>query len=273
MANKQTSVSPASPNLELFNAYRAVPENVKKKISGGKLNRMTNINPMWRIEKLTERFGPCGVGWVIENVKYWLSEGVGECVAWCSLDLKVCFNGQWSAPIPGIGGSKLWGKGQGDGINDEAYKMAQTDALSVACKDLGFAADVYYGLYDTKYRNGQNDFAWVPGPPPQPGMAPQQPAAAQPSAPAPAPAPMPQPPMQSPAPAQQQPVQPPVQQPPIQAPGQPPQITLEQAVELAKNATSSDELIRLWNDYKKLYGTNTEFKNAVSHNPNNPSRR
>ena len=79
--------------------------------------------------------------------------------------------------------------------------------------------------------------------------------------------------MQSPAPAQQQPVQLPVQQPPIQAPGQPPQITLEQAVELAKNATSSDELIRLWNDYKKLYGTNTEFKNAVSHNPNNPSRR
>ena len=39
-------------------------------------------------------------------------------------------------------------------INDEAYKMAVTDALSVALKMLGVGADVYMGLYDgSKYKD------------------------------------------------------------------------------------------------------------------------
>ena len=36
-------------------------------------------------------------------------------------------------------------------IDDEAYKKAYTDAVSVACKALGFAADVYYRQDETKY--------------------------------------------------------------------------------------------------------------------------
>jgi hypothetical protein len=37
--------------------------------------------------------------------------------------------------------------------NDECFKMAVTDALSVAMKSLGMAADVYKGLWDgTKYK-------------------------------------------------------------------------------------------------------------------------
>lgn len=35
--------------------------------------------------------------------------------------------------------------------SDEAYKMAYTDAISVACKSLGMAADVYYANDCTKY--------------------------------------------------------------------------------------------------------------------------
>ena len=155
-----TAADPQNPNMTIFNFARSVPDFAKKDIRAGKLKGYTNISPQWRLEKLTELFGPVGFGWVIENIKYWTSEGVGECTMWCSLDLKVFYNGQWSQPINGIGGSKLYGKGQGDGINDEACKMAQTDALSVACKNLGFASDVYYGLDDTKYRDGQQDFAW-----------------------------------------------------------------------------------------------------------------
>jgi hypothetical protein len=61
--------------------------------------------------------------------------------------------GEWSVPIIGIGGSKLVGKGVGDGINDEAYKMAYTDAISIACKNLGMAADVYFDKDRTKYNS------------------------------------------------------------------------------------------------------------------------
>ena len=58
---------------------------------------------------------------------------------------RIKVGGEWSAPIEGTGGSKLCGKGRGEGLNDEAWKMATTDAISVACKSLGMAADVYCG--------------------------------------------------------------------------------------------------------------------------------
>ena len=54
-------------------------------------------------------------------------------------------------PIIGIGGSKLAGKGKGEGLDDETYKMAYTDAISIACKALGMAADIYYAKDRTKY--------------------------------------------------------------------------------------------------------------------------
>ncbi len=59
---------------------------------------------------------------------------------------------EWSKPIVGIGGSMLLAKEKyGTHHSDEAYKMATTDALSVAMKQLGVAADVYMGLSDSKY--------------------------------------------------------------------------------------------------------------------------
>lgn len=36
-------------------------------------------------------------------------------------------------------------------VSDECYKMATTDALSVACKQLGIGADVYFEKDKTKY--------------------------------------------------------------------------------------------------------------------------
>jgi hypothetical protein len=58
----------------------------------------------------------------------------------------------WSKPIIGIGGSMLLAiEKYGIHHSDEAYKMATTDALSVAMKELGVAADVYMGLSDSKY--------------------------------------------------------------------------------------------------------------------------
>ena len=48
--------------LEIYNKLKSVPEEAKKKITGGRLSGMTDIKPMWRIEKLTETFGPCGIG-------------------------------------------------------------------------------------------------------------------------------------------------------------------------------------------------------------------
>lgn len=140
-------------NLELYEKVRAVPEIARKEIKGGRLKGMTDINPMWRIKTLTEQFGMCGIGWKPEIVRTWLDVGVGnEVVANVEIKLYVMVDGIWSDGIPGIGGSRFVAKETGGLFtDDEAYKKAYTDALSVACKSLGIGADVYWEKDSTKY--------------------------------------------------------------------------------------------------------------------------
>lgn len=140
-------------NLKLYNAVRSVPENAKKRITGGRLSGMTDINPMWRIKTLTEQFGICGMGWKYVITDKRLEQGAnGEIAAFVDIDLYIKIDGEWSEPIPGTGGSMFVAKERnGMYTSDECFKMALTDALSVACKALGFAADVYFEKDRTKY--------------------------------------------------------------------------------------------------------------------------
>ena len=140
-------------NLKLYNAVRSVPENAKKRITGGRLSGMTDINPMWRIKTLTEQFGICGIGWKYVITDKRLEQGAnGEIAAFVDVDLYIKIDGEWSEPIPGTGGSMFVAKERnGMYTSDECFKMALTDALSVACKALGFAADVYFEKDRTKY--------------------------------------------------------------------------------------------------------------------------
>lgn len=142
-------------NMELYNAMRQVPKEAMKTIGAGRLKGMSDINPMWRLKKLTETFGPCGFGWRIEIVKMWLEPGAaGVVAAFVQIALYVKVKDEWSAGIPGIGGSSFVAQEKnGMYTSDEAYKMAYTDAISVACKALGMAADVYYANDRTKYTN------------------------------------------------------------------------------------------------------------------------
>lgn len=153
-------------NMEIYDKVKSCPDNALRTILAGRLKGKSDINPMWRIKALTEQFGPCGVGWKLTNIKYWTEPGArGEVSAWCSLHLHIRVEGQWSDGIEGIGGSMLVNTEKEKLVtNDEAYKMAQTDAISVCCKQLGFAANVYWEADRTKYDN-----CTEPTPPPKPG--------------------------------------------------------------------------------------------------------
>jgi len=139
-------------NMKIYEAIRTVPEEAKKTISAGRLNGMTDINPMWRIKALTEQFGVCGIGWYFECTKQWIEEVGDERVACVNINLYIKVDGEWSKPIFGTGGSKLSTvERSGVYVSDECYKMATTDAISVACKSLGMGADVYWDKDRTKY--------------------------------------------------------------------------------------------------------------------------
>ncbi|MFQ7607451.1 hypothetical protein [uncultured Blautia sp.] len=138
--------------MELYEKVRSVPEKAKKEIGGGRLKGMTDINPMWRIKVLTEQFGPCGIGWYYKPVRKWLEAAGNEIAAFVDIELFVKYDGEWSAPISGTGGSKFFAsESKNRFMSDECYKMATTDALSVACKQLGIGADVYFSQDKTKY--------------------------------------------------------------------------------------------------------------------------
>ena len=168
-----------SDNMNYWDKVKIPPTTALKKISGGRMNGKTDINPTWRMQVMTELFGPCGVGWVYTVDKLWTEPGVsGEVLAFASVSVsyKVGEN-TWSAPVPGVGGNMLIAKeSAGLRSSDEAYKMAITDALSVALKALGVGAEVYLGNFEgAKYvgRETPNQ----PAPQPANPSTPSKPAA------------------------------------------------------------------------------------------------
>lgn len=152
-------------NMKLYEAVRSVPQEAQKGFNNGKFSG-TDINPMWRIKTLTEQFGPCGIGWYYEVISERAEEHADQTMAIVDLNLYIKVNGEWSKPIYGTGGNLLV-KATKNGItaSDEGYKMALTDALSVACKALGIGADVYFDKDKTKYtqHNKEPEDAWKPG--------------------------------------------------------------------------------------------------------------
>lgn len=140
-------------NLAIYNRLRSVPDSAKKTIAAGRLKGMTDVNPMWRIKALTEEFGPCGVGWKYEITDKRLEPAPdGTVAAFVDIVLYIRREDGWSEPIPGTGGSLFAANERGGmHVSDECFKMALTDALSVAGKALGLAADVYWERDRTKY--------------------------------------------------------------------------------------------------------------------------
>lgn len=144
-------------NTQIYEAVRTVPKEAQREIQAGRLKGFTDINPMWRIRTLTEQFGPCGVGWYYEVTNRWTEEhGTSGTAAFVDINLYIKVDGEWSKPIHGTGGSSLVAiEKAGPRLSDEAYKMAETDALSVACKNLGFGADIYWAGGRTKYMDAE----------------------------------------------------------------------------------------------------------------------
>lgn len=149
--------------IEIYKSLSRPPKEALREIQGGKLKGMTDINPQWRYEAMTERFGLVGIGWKYEISRLWTEDGSnGEKLAFAKVAVYVKQDGEWSDAIIGIGGSRLVSQEKGVLVsNDEGYKMAVTDAFSTALKMLGVAADIYAGRWDgskysTAYEDGKN---------------------------------------------------------------------------------------------------------------------
>lgn len=146
-------------NLDMYNKYKQPPNDALKSFNNGRF-RGTDINPMWRIKVLTEEYGECGFGWYSKLNRVWKEESpeTREIAVFCEVELYVKRGDVWSAPIVGVGGNTfVASRKNGLQASDEAYKMAYTDALGIACKALGIGADVWWKSPDSKYAEYQDD--------------------------------------------------------------------------------------------------------------------
>ncbi len=141
-------------NLDYWNKVKQPPQNALKRIDFGYLKGKSDINPQWRLMAMTQAFGTVGHGWTYRIVRTWSEPSPsGAVMCFSEVAVKTKVDGQWGEEFFGIGGSEIVEKNKnGLAHNDEGYKKATTDALGVAFKAVGVAADIYFGNYDgSKY--------------------------------------------------------------------------------------------------------------------------
>lgn len=161
-------------NMKIYEAARAVPQEALKTIQAGRLKGMSDINPMFRVKRLTEMFGPCGVGWWYDVTKKEIiyDEITNQKCAFVDINLYYTDpeTGHDSHAIPGTGGASFVAtERNGPYMSDECYKMALTDAISVSAKALGIGADVYYEKDRSKYTKNTLETEQPPADGLQPG--------------------------------------------------------------------------------------------------------
>ena len=145
-------------NMTIWQALEKTADEAKKPIEAGRLKGFTDINPCWRMKRLTEVFGPCGFGWRYEIVNTYTIPGANdEIAAFVDILLYYQIDGKWSEGVPGLGGSMFVAKERnGMHTSDECFKMALSDAIGTACKALGMSADIYFSKDRSKYTTAQD---------------------------------------------------------------------------------------------------------------------
>lgn len=157
-------------NLALWNQLgKTDPKHTKPFKRAGGFGG-TAIKPIYTEQKMTEHFGPCGIGWGINEPVYQVvPASEGQVAVYCTTSIWINHNGKVSAPIYGVGGDLVVVK-QSGGLrtDDEAFKKAFTDAVGNAMKHLGMSADVHMGLFDdSKYVTERREEAAAAQPAPR----------------------------------------------------------------------------------------------------------
>lgn len=136
-------------NMDLWNSL-CITDPKKVKPITGKSYKGSSPQPYWLVQRATETFGPCGQGWGIEIVQ----QGFQQCNAetmmhyatvrvWYMQDGKKC-------SVEHMGGTMaMYKTSTGKMIYDEdAPKKSVTDAMVKALSFIGFAGDIFSGIWD-----------------------------------------------------------------------------------------------------------------------------
>jgi hypothetical protein len=136
-------------NLSLWNRFEKTDPKYTKSFqrSGGFSG--TAINPMYSAKRMTEAFGPCGVGWGSEEIAHRIEEGADGVKIWfAKVRVWYLHNGE-KAYVEQWGATEFVGKRKsGMYTDEEAAKKSYTDAETKCFSKIGLGADIYLGTFD-----------------------------------------------------------------------------------------------------------------------------
>lgn len=142
-----------NPNKDLWSRVCVTDPSAVKEITG-KQYRGNSPKPYWIVERLTEEFGPCGIGWGFsiksERMERLSPDDVLHVAVinfWYLLGDKV-------GKIEQVGQTKATYMSSKDKliVDEDAPKKSVTDALIKCASYIGFAGDIFAGRWDdSKY--------------------------------------------------------------------------------------------------------------------------
>ena len=167
----QSNEQATNPNMDLWGKVFVTDKAHVSEIKG-KSYKGNSPRPYYLIQKATETFGPCGIGWGYRIVEQGTQEvrypeplgNTGNTVErlminhWVLVEFWYKLDGVKSEPIQQYGGTKLsyrtsTGKQEFD---EDAQKKSVTDALIKCMSCVGFAGDIFSGRWDdSKYHQEQ----------------------------------------------------------------------------------------------------------------------
>lgn len=146
-------------NLRIWDALGKTDPKHTKSFSRAGGFKGTATKPIWTAMRMTEYFGPCGLGWGMTRPEFQTVPSGEDILVFCTVGLWYVEGTGGTAAVRGevfgVGGDKCAGKNKnGPFTDDEAFKKAYTDAIGNAMKQIGVSADVHMGLFDdSKYVN------------------------------------------------------------------------------------------------------------------------
>lgn len=142
-------------NTDLWRLVEKTPPEQTKEITG-KPYRGTSPKPYWLVQRATEVFGPCGIGWGFTILSDRVEQGGrdGDRVHIAHIRLWFMW-GDKRGEVEHVGQTMFSGTNKNGLYTDEdAPKKSVTDALVKALSMVGFAGDIFMGRYDdSKYVN------------------------------------------------------------------------------------------------------------------------
>lgn len=136
-------------NMELWNSVCVTDPSAVKAITG-KQYKGNSPKPYWIIQRATETFGPCGIGWGVIVAHERFERLTDTDVLHVALVRVWYIQGGKRGELEQMGQTKACYKTAAGGmmVDEDAPKKSVTDGMVKCLSMLGFAGDIFSGQWD-----------------------------------------------------------------------------------------------------------------------------